>query len=71
MCDPASFKKHDHQILPRTVQAKTKLLDRAQRIRGPIEAVERTLEEHISCTEVLHLVAARAQRVAAMNSLMA
>lgn len=56
MCDPASSKKHDHQIMLRNVQAKTKLLDRAQRIRGPIEAVDRTLEEHISCAEVLHLV---------------
>jgi len=48
MCDPASSKKHDHQIMLRNVQAKTKLLDRAQRIRGPIEVVDRTLEDHIS-----------------------
>lgn len=41
-----------------TTRTKTKLLNRARRIRGQIEAVERALESEKDCAEILHLVAA-------------
>ena len=51
-----------------TIKEKTKLLNRVRRIRGQIEALERTLEEEKGCSDVLHLaVAARG----ALNSLVA
>jgi DNA-binding FrmR family transcriptional regulator len=54
--------------MPHTIRDKTKLLNRARRIRGQIEAVERALEEEKGCTDVLHVaVAARG----AINSLVA
>ncbi len=51
-----------------TVREKAKLLNRARRVRGQIEAVERALEDEKGCADVLHLVVAAR---GAMNSLMA
>jgi DNA-binding FrmR family transcriptional regulator len=51
-----------------TVKAKTKLLNRARRIRGQVEALERALESEKECGEVLRLIAAGR---GAMDSLMA
>jgi DNA-binding FrmR family transcriptional regulator len=53
--------------LPHAKREKEKLLNRARRIRGLVEAIERALEDKKSCATVLHLiVGARG----AMNSLM-
>ena len=41
-----------------TIRKKTKLLNRASRIRGQIEAIERALTEEAECGEVLQRVAA-------------
>ncbi len=50
-----------------TIREKAKLLARARRIRGQVEALERALEAEKGCAEVLHLiVVARG----GMNSLM-
>jgi len=50
-----------------TKREKLKLLNRARRVRGQVEAVERALQEDQGCAAVLHLiVAARG----ALNSLM-
>ncbi|MGY3610147.1 MULTISPECIES: metal/formaldehyde-sensitive transcriptional repressor [unclassified Bradyrhizobium] len=40
-----------------TTREKQKLLNRARRIRGQIEAVERALEEEKGCADVLQLIA--------------
>jgi FrmR/RcnR family transcriptional regulator, repressor of frmRAB operon len=40
-----------------TIQKKQKLLARARRLRGQIEAVERALEGEAGCEQVLHLIA--------------
>jgi hypothetical protein len=40
-------------LMSHTVRDKTKLLNRARRIRGPVEAVERALKHEISCADVL------------------
>lgn len=37
---------------------KTKLLNRARRIRGQVESIERALEGETDCAEILHLLAA-------------
>lgn len=37
---------------------KTKLLNRARRIRGQVESIERALEGEMDCAEILHLLAA-------------
>ena len=50
-----------------TVKAKAKLLNRARRIRGQVEALERALEQERECGEVLRLIAAAR---GAMDSLM-
>src|SRR6266851_8895029 len=51
-----------------TIREKEKLLNRVRRVRGQVEALERTIDEEKGCGDVLHLiVAARG----AMNSLMA
>ena len=39
-----------------TIREKTKLLNRARRIRGQVEAVERALEQEIGCADVLQLI---------------
>lgn len=41
-----------------TVRGKSKLLARVRRIRGQVEALERTLEAEKSCSDVLHQIAA-------------
>jgi DNA-binding FrmR family transcriptional regulator len=51
-----------------TVREKEKLLARARRLRGQIEAVERALENERGCAEVLHLIAGAR---GAMNGLVA
>ena len=51
-----------------TIRDKEKLLARAHRVRGQIEAVERALENEKGCAQVLQLVVAAR---GAMNSLMA
>jgi DNA-binding FrmR family transcriptional regulator len=50
-----------------TVREKAKLLARVRRIRGQVEALERSLEAEKGCTEVMHQIAAVR---GAMNSLM-
>ena len=40
-----------------TIRQKQKLLARVRRIRGPMEAVERALENEAGCDEVMHLSA--------------
>ncbi len=51
-----------------TVREKSKLLGRVRRIRGQVEALERSLEAEKGCAEVLHQIAAVR---GAMNGLMA
>ena len=51
-----------------TVRDKQKLLNRIRRIRGQVEAVERTLEGDADCSEVMHLLTASR---GAINSLLA
>ena len=51
-----------------TIHAKEKLLLRAKRIQGQVEALVRALEEERGCSEVLHVMSAAR---GAMNSLMA
>jgi DNA-binding FrmR family transcriptional regulator len=51
-----------------TTQQKQKLLVRAKRIQGQVEALVRTLAERRDCSEVLHVMSAAR---GAMNSLMA
>ena len=51
-----------------TVQDKSKLLARVRRIRGQVEALERSLEAEKGCAEVLHQIAGVR---GAMNGLMA
>lgn len=51
-----------------TIREKTKLLNRARRIGGQVDAIERALKKEKPCADVLNLiVAARG----AMNALMA
>lgn len=56
------------QGMSHTIREKTKLLNRARRIRGQIEALERALDNEQECGEVLRLIAAAR---GAMDSLMA
>ena len=51
-----------------TIREKTRLLNRTRRIRGQVEALERSLEQESECGEVLRLIAAAR---GAMDSLMA
>ena len=51
-----------------TIEKKDKLLARARRLRGQIEAVERALEREAGCETVMHLLASAR---AAMAGLMA
>lgn len=50
-----------------TIRDKPKLLGRVRRIRGQIEAVERSLENEAPCAEILQIVASVR---GAMNGLM-
>jgi len=55
-------------IVPHTIHEKTKLLNRARRIGGQVDAIERALDAEKPCGDILNLiVAARG----AMNALMA
>jgi DNA-binding FrmR family transcriptional regulator len=51
-----------------TVRDQHKLLNRIRRIRGQVEAVERTLEGEADCSDVMHLLTAAR---GAINSLLA
>ncbi len=51
-----------------TAVASDKLLNRAKRIRGQVEAIERSINEGSSCSDLLCLIASTR---GAMNSLMA
>ena len=51
-----------------TIKNKEKLVLRAKRIQGPVEALARALAEERDCSEVLQLMSAAR---GAMNSLMA
>ena len=41
-----------------TIREKQKLLARARRIRGQVEAIERALESEAACEQIMHLLAA-------------
>ena len=41
-----------------TIREKQKLLARARRIRGQVEAIERALENEVGCEHIMHLLAA-------------
>ncbi len=43
--------------MPVKVGRKARLLARARRIRGQIDAVERALETEIGCADLVHLIA--------------
>jgi FrmR/RcnR family transcriptional regulator, repressor of frmRAB operon len=51
-----------------TNREKTKMVNRARRIRGQVEAIERALEHETGCSEVLRLIASAR---GAINGLMA
>ena len=51
-----------------TTEEKKKLLNRARRIRGQVEAIERTIDQEAECSEVLHNISACR---GAMDALMA
>jgi DNA-binding FrmR family transcriptional regulator len=51
-----------------TIQHKEKLLARARRLRGQVEAIERALDNEAGCEKVMHLLASAR---AAMAGLMA
>jgi DNA-binding FrmR family transcriptional regulator len=59
--DPGFFMAH-------TTEEKKKLLNRVRRIRGRVEAIERTLDQEAECSEVLHNISACR---GAMDALMA
>ena len=45
-------------FMTHTIREKQKLLARARRIRGQVEAIERALESEAGCEQVMHLLAA-------------
>lgn len=51
-----------------TIREKQKLLNRVRRIRGQVEAIERSLEEDQGCSEVMQLITSCR---GAMNGLLA
>ena len=51
-----------------TIRDKKKLLARARRIRGQVEAIERALEDEAGCEQVMHLIAAARGAVAGLMS---
>ena len=51
-----------------TIAQKKKLLNRARRIRGQVEAIERALEQEAECSDILHTLSACR---GAMDALMA
>jgi DNA-binding FrmR family transcriptional regulator len=50
------------------IREKTKMIHRARRIRGQVEAIERALEQEMSCSDMLRLIASAR---GAINGLMA
>ena len=55
-------------FMAHTIAEKTKLLNRARRIRGQVEAIERALEQEAECSDILHNISACR---GAMDALMA
>jgi DNA-binding FrmR family transcriptional regulator len=55
-------------FMAHTTEEKRKLLHRVRRIRGQVEAIERTLQDDAECSDVLHNIAACR---GAMDALMA
>jgi DNA-binding FrmR family transcriptional regulator len=51
-----------------TIREKTKMIHRARRIRGQVEAIERAIEQDMSCSDMLRLIASAR---GAINGLMA
>jgi DNA-binding FrmR family transcriptional regulator len=51
-----------------TIDEKKKLLNRVRRIKGQVEAIERTLDQDAECSDVLHNISACR---GAMDALMA
>jgi FrmR/RcnR family transcriptional regulator, repressor of frmRAB operon len=51
-----------------TTRGKTKMIHRARRIRGQVEAIERALEQETNCSDMLRLIASAR---GAINGLMA
>lgn len=51
-----------------TIREKQKLLNRVRRIRGQVEAIERSLENEAGCEQIMHLIAGCR---GAMNGLLA
>jgi DNA-binding FrmR family transcriptional regulator len=51
-----------------TIEEKKKLLNRVRRIRGQVEAIERTIDQEAECSDVLHNISACR---GAMDALMA
>jgi DNA-binding FrmR family transcriptional regulator len=43
--------------LTHTIREKQKLLARVRRVRGQVEALERSLEADVGCDQVMHLIA--------------
>ena len=56
------------KVMTHTVREKQKLLARVRRIRGQVEAIERSLEAEAGCEQLMHLLASTR---AAMAGLMA
>jgi DNA-binding FrmR family transcriptional regulator len=51
-----------------TIREKQRLLARARRIRGQVEAIERALESEVGCEQVMHLLAAARGAMAGLMS---
>jgi DNA-binding FrmR family transcriptional regulator len=58
--DLRAGKRGDRRIprVAHVIRDKNKLLNRARRIRGQIEAIEKSLEEGADCSYILHTIAA-------------
>src|SRR5579872_5786097 len=63
-----SLSRWRHRNMAHTTEEKKKLLNRVRRIRGQVEAIERTLAQEAECSEVLHNISACR---GAMDALMA
>jgi FrmR/RcnR family transcriptional regulator, repressor of frmRAB operon len=61
-------KANRESFMAHTTEEKKKLLNRVRRIRGQVEAIERTLDQEAECSEVLHNISACR---GAMDALMA
>jgi len=51
-----------------TIREKQKLLTRARRIRGQVEAIERALESEAGCEQVMHLLASTRAAMAGLTA---